>query len=110
MYIKIIIQDNSRINFDGDNIIYKVPITPSEAVLGGNITVPTYDGDISLKIPPKTKSGQKFRIAGHGLNKKGDLIVVVNVEISSTLSEDEIKLYEKLNKMSKNIRENLLNE
>ena len=110
LFIKVRIEQNSRISFEGNNIIYNVPITPSEAVLGGNINVPTFDGNISLKIPPKTKSGQKFRVAGHGLNKKGDLIVVVNVEISSTLSDDEIKLYEKLSRMSKDIRENLLND
>ena len=114
LYLKIVVKDNSRVQFEENNVIYNVPITPCEAVLGGTISVPTFDGNISLKIPAKTHSGQKFRLAGQGLKqngKKGDLLVVVNIEIPSSLSDDEIKLYEKLKKLSaQNIRENLLNE
>ena len=69
---------------------------------------------MSLKIPPNTNNGQKFRLAGLGIknkNKIGDLIVIVNIEIPSSLSDDEVKLYEKLKKASsKDIRENLFNE
>lgn len=114
LYITVKIQTNSRMNFENNDIIYNVPITPYEAALGATISIPSYDGNISLKIPPKTNSGQKFRLAGQGIKKNGktgDMIVVVNIEFSSSLSDDEIRLYEKLKKMSsKDIRENLLNE
>ena len=114
LYIKIKIEPNSRMQFDGTNVIYNVPVTPFEAVLGGNVSVPAFEGNLSLKIPPRTHSGQKFRLAGQGLKqngKNGDMIVVVHIEIPSSLSDDEIRLYEKLKKLSsENIRENLLNE
>lgn len=111
LYIKIKIQPNSNMKFDGNNIIYNVPITPFEAVLGANISIPSFNGNINLKIPAKTKSGQKFRLTGQGIQKFSDLIVIVHIEIPSSLSDDEIKLYEKLRKLSsQNIRENLLNE
>ena len=114
LYIKIKIEPNSRMQFDGPNVIYNVPVTPFEAVLGGNVSVPAFEGNLSLNIPPRTHSGQKFRLAGQGLKqngKIGDMIVVVHIEIPSSLSDDEIRLYEKLKKLSsKNIRENLLNE
>ncbi len=114
LYLKIKISPNSRMLFDGSNVIYNVPVTPFEAVLGGNISVPAFEGNLSLKIPPKTHSGQKFRLAGQGLKqngKTGDMIVVVHIEIPCSLSDDEIRLYEKLKKLSaENIRENLLNE
>jgi len=114
LYVVINIQKNSHINCENNDLIYNIPITPYEAALGTNISIPTHDGNISLKIPPKTNSGQKFRIAGQGIKKNGktgDIIVVVNIEISSSLSDDEIKLYEKLKKMSsKDIRENIFNE
>lgn len=114
LYLTINIEPNSKMKFDGNNIIYNVPITPFEAALGGNITIPSFDGILNLKIPPKTQTNQKFRIAGQGLNKNGksgDMIVVVHIEIPSSLSDDEIRLYEKLRKLSsQNIRENLLNE
>ena len=114
LYLKIKIEPNSRMQFEGSNVIYNVPVTPFEAVLGGNISIPAFEGNLSLKIPPKTHSGQKFRLSRQGLKqngKNGDMIVVVHIEIPSSLSDDEIRLYEKLRKLSQeNIRENLLNE
>ena len=59
--------------------------------------------NIKLKIPAKTSSGQKFRVASQGLKKDGktgDMIVSVTIDISKYLSDDEIKMYEKLRKMS----------
>ena len=110
LYLRIKILQNSNLSFEGKDTLLNLPITPCEAVLGGSVEVPTFDGTVSLKIPAKTRSGQKFRLAGQGL-KKGDLIVKVYVEIPSYLSDDEIKLYEKLRKLSSgNIRENLLND
>ncbi len=114
LFLKISIQSDSNMQVCGNDVIYNVPITPFEAVLGGNISVPAFEGNLSLKIPAKTNSGQKFRLAGQGLkgnNKTGDMIVVVYIEIPQCLSDDEIRLYEKLKKLSaQNIRENLLNE
>ena len=114
LFLKIKLEPNSRIYFDNNDIIYNIPITPFEAVLGGKISVAGFDGNISLKIPPQTHSGQKFRLAGQGLSqngKNGDMIVNVHIEIPCSLSDDEIRLYEKLKKLSThNIRENLLNE
>lgn len=114
LYLKVKIEGTSKIKYDGLNILYNLPITPFEAVLGGDITVPTFEGNISLKVPANTNSGQKFRLAGQGLvenGKIGDMIVTVHIEIPCSLSDDERKLYEKLRKMSQhNLRENLLNE
>lgn len=114
LYIKIKIEPNSRMKIEDNNIIYNVPITPFEAALGATITLPSFDCNLSLKIPAKTHSGQKFRLAGQGLKhfgKSGDMIVIVHIEIPCSLSDDEIRLYEKLKKISsQNIRENLLNE
>ncbi|MFI3299806.1 MAG: DnaJ C-terminal domain-containing protein [Candidatus Gastranaerophilales bacterium] len=114
LYLKVSIEPNSKIKYEGLDILYILPITPFEAVLGGKISVPTFDGDVSLKIPVGTNSGQKFRLAGQGLsqkNKTGDMIITVNIEIDSCLSDDEKKLYEKLKKLSQhNVRENLFND
>ena len=114
LYINVKIKNNSKIKYDGLNILYNVPITPYEAALGGDILVPTFEGRVLLKLPPHTNSGQKFRLAGQGLvqnGKIGDLILTVHIEIPCSLSHDEIKLYQKLKKLSQqNIRENLLNE
>jgi len=114
LYINIKIEGNSKIQYEGLNILYNVPITPFEAALGGDINVNTIEGNITLKLPPCTNSGQKFRLSGLGAkqnNKSGDIIITVHIEFPHSLSDDEIRLYEKLKKAaSHDIRKNLLND
>ena len=114
LYIYVKIETPTKVHFDKQNIYYDVPITPFEAALGEEIKIPTFDGTIKLKLPKNTCSGQKFRIAGQGIKKNGkvgDLIVTVSIEFSQDLSDDEIKLYEKLKNLSKDdVRKNLVNE
>lgn len=116
LYLNIDIEDNKFFKYDGNNILCEIPITPFEAVLGANIDVPTLCGNVSMKIPPNTSTGQKFRLSGQGVidsktKKKGDQIVSVKIEIPKEMSTEEIKLYEQLKKLSKNdIRENLTND
>lgn len=111
LYLNIKIENNPDFKYDGPNILCTIPITPFEAVLGATIDITTPTGKVKMKITPNTNSGQKFRLAGQGLeqkgklNKKGDIIVTVNIEIPKNLSEDEIELYKKLKDISKiNIR------
>ena len=98
----------------GSEMCIRDRITPFEAALGEEIKIPTFDGIIKLKLPKNTCSGQKFRIAGQGIKKNGktgDLIITVSIEFSQDLSDDEIKLYEKLKNLSKDdVRKNLINE
>ncbi len=110
VYILVKIETKTQVHFNKLNIHYNVPITPFEAALGEEISIPAFDGTIKLKLPKNTCSGQKFRIAGQGIKKHGkvgDLIVTVSIEFSHDLSEDEIKLYERLKNLSQdNIRKN----
>lgn len=110
LYINIKIETKTQVHFDKLNIYYTVPISPFEAALGEEISIPTFDGKIKLKLPKNTCSGQKFRIANQGIKKNGkvgDLIICVSIEFSHDLSEDEIKLYERLKNLSKDdVRKN----
>lgn len=116
LYLYIDIEDNKFFKYEGNNVLCELPITPYEAVLGANIEVPTICGNVSMKIPPNTTSGQKFRLSGQGIEdlktrKKGDQIVTVRIEIPKDLSLEEMKLYEQLKNISKhNVRENLGND
>ncbi len=114
LYLKIKIENSDIFKFEGLNILCAIPITPSEAVLGASINIPTIEGNVLMKIMPNTSSGQKFRLSGQGLKgndgKYGDMIVTVNIEISKDLSQKEKELYEELKNLSKkDIRENLFN-
>lgn len=114
LYLHIDIEENSFFKYDGLNVSCEIPITPYEAALGANIEVPSLAGTVSMKVPPGTTSGQKFRLAGEGVSdekKRGDQIVTVKIEMPKDISKEEKELYEKLKNLShKDIRENLKNE
>ena len=87
------------------NLIYEAELSPWEAVLGASIYVTTLDVRVNIKIPPATQNGQKLRVRGRGLPQRaggnGDLIVVARIEVPKTISDDERKLWEQLEKESK---------
>ncbi len=56
---------------DGDDLKLEVPISILEAYMGGKIRVPTTDGEVTLKIPPRAQSGQQVRLKGKGIARKG---------------------------------------
>lgn len=77
-----------------------------QAVMGDEIPVKTIHGDVKLKIPAGTESGQMFKIKGEGVEKtgavvKGDHYVKIKVDIPKKLSKKEKQLYEELVKESK---------
>ena len=66
-----------------------MPVSFAEAALGSTLTVPTLDGNVSLKVPPGTASGRTFRVRGRGVPGKGsagDLLVTVEVAVPAKLS------------------------
>ncbi len=111
LFLTIKIESNKNIRYDGQNVHYNVPIEPYEAVLGTTVSLKTLEGNILIKIPPRTKSGQKFRVQQNVQGKSFDIFVTVHIEIPAYLSDDEVKLYEKLRKLSSNnLRENFIND
>lgn len=84
-----------------DNIFVNLHITPSEAVLGTDVEVPTLNGRVRLSIPGGTQPGKLLRMKGKGISHlnrsgRGDEIVRVQVEIPGTVSGKEKKLYREL--------------
>lgn len=76
----------------GVNLYCRVPITFVEASLGAKIQVPTVEGTSTIKIPPGTKSGQRFRISGKGVPslrgaQRGDQFVEVQIHVSRIQDE-----------------------
>jgi curved DNA-binding protein len=56
---------------EGDDLHLEVPIRVTEAVKGTKVKVPTFDGPISVKVPPGTQSGTVLRVRGKGVSRKG---------------------------------------
>ncbi len=78
---------------EGLDVISVVPINLAQAMLGSRIKVRTLDGrHVILRIPPGTQHGQRFRIAGQGVERngrRGDQHVEVRVEIPEQLTPDQ---------------------
>ena len=108
LYITVHVKAPLDYKTEGNNIIKNITLEPYEAVLGGTISVKTFDGSINVKISPNTQNGQKIRLNGCGINvngKVGDMILVVEIQIPQNLSENEIELYKKLRELSsRNVR------
>ncbi|TCV86712.1 DnaJ C-terminal domain-containing protein [Sulfurirhabdus autotrophica] len=81
-----------------------LPVTPWEAALGTSVEVPTMEGKVRLKVSPGAKSGQKLRLTGKGLPKRGgghgDFFAVLQIVVPTTLTDEETKLFEELAKIS----------
>lgn len=92
LYITTRVEPHAFFEREGDDIHIRVPLTVSEAGLGAKIEVPTIDGRALLKVPPGTKTGQKFRLREKGVynarkDKRGDQIVEVMMQAPKV--EDE---------------------
>ncbi|MFW6414973.1 MAG: DnaJ C-terminal domain-containing protein [Thermodesulfobacteriota bacterium] len=103
LYLKVKLKPHSRFQVDGKNVILDLPLTPWEAALGSKLNVPTLDGQVEMKIPAGSNSGQKLRLKGKGLgrgNKKGDQLVRLQIRVPKQLSEKEEELLQELSQVS----------
>jgi DnaJ-class molecular chaperone len=76
---------------DGNDVLVEIPITLTEAVLGGKITVPTIDGPVSMTVPPASNTGSRLRLRGRGIaargGSRGDQYVTLQVVLPPTPDE-----------------------
>jgi curved DNA-binding protein len=101
LYLRVKFARHPDFEIQDRNLIYEASIAPWEAVLGAEISVPTLDGRVNIRIPPGTQNGQKLRVRGRGLPGRsgeagGDLIVKAAVEVPAHVSDGERKLWEHL--------------
>lgn len=100
LYLKIELDAHPFYQFEGDNLVCEVPITPDEAVLGSSIEVPTPDGLVTMKIPSGIRSGQSLRLRGKGWpnsqGAKSDQLVRIMIDTPKNINQVEKELYEKI--------------
>ena len=96
LIIEVTVRSHSIFERDGVNIYCEVPITVTEATLGAEIDVPTLEGTVKHKIEEGTQPGTVYTLRGKGIpyvndrnNRRGDLILTVNVEIPRGLSDKQ---------------------
>ncbi len=108
LYITVNVLPHRLFKREGNNIYITVPVTYTEAALGAKIEVPTIDGKVKMKIPPQTKSGQKFRLKGKGvpsMNGRGRGDQYVEVQIVPPPMED-LKVRELLKELERTVKYN----
>ena len=104
LYCLILVKEHSFFERHGDDLLIRVPITFSQAAIGGESDVPTIDGKpTSVKIPAGTQSGQILRLRGQGMpsvhgHGRGHLLVQVYVETPTRMTGEQTRLMRELAK------------
>lgn len=103
LYVNVHVVPDSRFERDGDDIRSEAKISFSQAALGDKIEIETIGGEVKLKIPAGTQSGEVFRLKGHGVKHlghygHGDHYVKIQVVTPRNLTRDQRDLLEKLSK------------
>ncbi len=100
LYLRIEVEPHAYFTLQDGDVYCRLPITPSEAVLGGTIAVPTLGGPINMMIPPAVQPGQRLRLTGKGYpispELYGDQIVEIEVVMPTVLDDEEKALYQEL--------------
>ncbi|HET9554999.1 MAG TPA: molecular chaperone DnaJ [Anaeromyxobacteraceae bacterium] len=105
LYVVIQVKEHPLFRREGTEILCEVPISFTQAALGGTIDVPTLDGPVKHRIPPGTQSGTTFRLKGRGVpvlqgSGRGDQHVAVVVETPTKLSREQRELLERFAELS----------
>lgn len=105
LYITFTINNHPDFKRDKDNLYATVTLDLYKAVLGGEVTVNTFDGKAKLKIAPGTQNGTKVKLKGKGfpVYKKeghfGDLYITFQIKIPTQLTNKELELFTELSKL-----------
>jgi len=101
LYVEIRTNPHKIFSRDGADLACEVPVSIATATLGGDVELPTLDGNVSLKVPAGTQSGKIFRLRGKGVitvrdPRQGDMFAKVAVETPVNLTAEQKELLEKL--------------
>ena len=110
-YLLISVKEHPRFRRQGKDLFVEVEVPLDDAVLGGELTVPTFTGRLALTIPQGTQNGRRFRLAGQGMpalnnpannpannprsdvDRRGDLFATVKVKLPGDLTDEELDLF-----------------
>ena len=102
LYVVVHVQDHQFFHREGNDLYCEVPLNYPTAALGGEIAIPTLEGEETFKVPEGTQSGATFRLRGRGMpdvvsgRSRGDLLVTVKVMTPKKMTKEQRKLLEQL--------------
>jgi molecular chaperone DnaJ len=93
LFIETEVLPHPLVRREGNDLYLELPITVPEAMFGGEVRVPTFSGDVTVKIPPGSQSGRKMRVRGRGVpslrgSDRGDLYLNLKVMVPSSLDPE----------------------
>lgn len=101
LYVKLHVRADKHFTRDGTNLVTSLSIKITDALLGGEFSLPTLDGDTTVTLPAGVSHGEFIRVRGKGVpagRSRGDLLVKVNIEFPKKLSKEARQLIEELRK------------
>ena len=100
LFLRVRLSRHPDFSVEGSDLYHPLELAPWEAVLGAQVAVPTLDGRVSIKIPAGSRNGQQMRVRSRGLPRpdggRGDLYVVLSVEVPEKITDRERELWEQL--------------
>ena len=105
LLIEFSIINDTQFKRDGDNLYTSVDLDLYKAILGGDLMVNTFDGQVKLNVKPETQNGTKIKLKGKGFPKYkkegqfGDLYVTYNLKTPTKLTAKEKELFTELSKL-----------
>lgn len=108
LYLQFDVKNHTQFKRDGNNLYATVDLDLYTSLLGGEVTVDTFDGQVKLKIAPETANETKVKLKGKGFpiykqdKQFGDLIIAYRIKIPTDLSQKEIELIKDLQKLRAN--------
>jgi molecular chaperone DnaJ len=102
LYVVVHVQEHQFFHRDGNDLFCEIPLNYPTLALGGEIKIPTLDGEETFKVPEGTTTGTTFRLRGRGMpdvvsgRTRGDLMVTVTVVTPKKVTRDQRKLLEQL--------------
>src|SRR6185295_18761767 len=103
LLLVIHVQPHPLFRREGDDLHIDVPITVAEAVKGERVRVPTFEGDVAVKVPPHSQSGTTLRVRGKGVTRKGrppgDLYVRLVVHVPTSKDPELTRIAEEMDRL-----------
>ena len=105
LFMRFSIKNHSKFKRDNNDLVSAVDIDLYTAMLGGDITVDTFDGKVKLKVKPETQNGTKVKLKGKGFpvykkeGELGDLYITYNVILPTKLTAKQKDLFDQLMKL-----------
>lgn len=96
LYLAVNVSPHNFFTRKGDDLYCEVPVTIKEALYGGKIEIPTFNGKVVVKLPPKTQTGKTLRLKGRGMPELkgggyGNLYAKIKITLPENLTDEQKK-------------------